>query len=63
MPVAEPMNASPYHPKVKASLTLADKTFLAGSHVGGKLELEARADSGLGLGLIMVELVAIQGQY
>ncbi|EGO24980.1 hypothetical protein SERLADRAFT_438574, partial [Serpula lacrymans var. lacrymans S7.9] len=58
----EPMNASPYHSKVKVSLILSDPTFVAGSNVSGKMELECRADmdSGLGIGVIMVELFAIQ---
>jgi hypothetical protein len=57
----EPMNASPHHSKVKVSLTLADPLFVAGEFVSGKMEMECRAERGLGIGVMMVELVAIQG--
>ncbi|KAF9477727.1 hypothetical protein BDN70DRAFT_880830 [Pholiota conissans] len=56
----EPMNSQPHHSKVKVSITLADPTFVAGTHVAGKLEMECRADKGLGIGIMMVELFAIQ---
>ncbi|KAH9948610.1 hypothetical protein B0H21DRAFT_733269 [Amylocystis lapponica] len=46
----EPMNASPYHSKVRVSLRLADPTFVAG----------ALSDKGLGISLIMIELVALE---
>ena len=57
---AEPMNASPSHPKVKVSLAFSERVYVAGGAITGKMELEARADKGLGLGIIMVELVAIE---
>lgn len=57
----EPMNASPYHSKVKVSLSFSDSLYIAGSHVTGKMELECRADKGLSLGIIKVELSGIQG--
>ena len=57
----EPMNATPHHSKVKVSVTLSDSFYIAGHAVTGKMELESRADKGLGLGIIMVELVAIEG--
>jgi hypothetical protein len=57
----EPMNATPHHSKVKISVTLSDPFYIAGDAVTGKIELESRADKGLGLGIIMVELVAIEG--
>ncbi|CCM04221.1 uncharacterized protein FIBRA_06388 [Fibroporia radiculosa] len=56
----EPMNASPHHAKVKVSLTLSDSMFLAGRSVTGKMEMECKADKGLGIGVIMVELVAVE---
>ncbi|KAI0261138.1 hypothetical protein BC834DRAFT_1044154 [Gloeopeniophorella convolvens] len=56
----EPMNATPHHSKVRVSVTLSDASCVAGEPVTGKLELESRADSGLGLGVIYVELVAIE---
>ncbi|PPQ83980.1 hypothetical protein CVT25_000526 [Psilocybe cyanescens] len=57
----EPMNSSPHHSKVKVTITLADPTFVAGTHVSGKLEMECRADKGLGIGIMMIELFAVQG--
>ena len=59
----EPMNATPHHSKVKVSLSFADTTFVAGTHVSGKMEMECRADKGLGIGVMMVELFAVQGIY
>lgn len=59
--IPEPMNSQPHHSKVKVSMTLVDPTFAAGMHVGGRLEMECRADKGLGIGIMMVELFAIQG--
>jgi hypothetical protein len=55
------MNATPHHSKVKVSVTLSDPFYIAGDAVTGKVELESRAGKGLGLGIIMVELVAIEG--
>jgi len=59
--IPEPMNSSPHHSKVKVSITLSDPIFIAGAHVSGKLEMECRADKGLGIGIMMVELFAVQG--
>ncbi|EIW84282.1 hypothetical protein CONPUDRAFT_142629 [Coniophora puteana RWD-64-598 SS2] len=61
----EPMNASPHHSKVKVSLTLSDPVFIGGGNVAGKMEMECRADGevGLGLGVMMIELFAIQGSH
>jgi len=56
----EPMNAMPFHPKVKVSLTLSDPTFVAGNVISGKMEMECKADAGLGIGIMMVELFATQ---
>ncbi|KAF8149049.1 hypothetical protein B0H34DRAFT_734649 [Crassisporium funariophilum] len=56
----EPMNSSPHHSKVKITTTFADPTFVAGTYVSGKLDMECRADRGLGIGIMMVELFAIQ---
>ncbi|KAI9001466.1 hypothetical protein BD414DRAFT_533215 [Trametes punicea] len=56
----EPMNASPYHSKVRVSLKFADTQFAAGGAVTGKMELECKAEKGLGIGVIMVELYAIE---
>ena len=56
------MNATPYHSKVRISVTLSDKFYIAGDAITGKMELESRADAGLGIGIIVVELVAIEGR-
>ncbi|KAL6307465.1 hypothetical protein BKA93DRAFT_727408 [Sparassis latifolia] len=56
----DPMNASPYHPKVRVSLKLAEPLFVAGSTITGKMEVECKADKGLGIGVIMAELFAIE---
>lgn len=58
-----PMNAITHHSKVKVSVTVPDPTFVAGKYVSGKVEMECRADKGLGIGVIMVELFGIQGAY
>jgi len=55
------MNASPYHPKVKVTCKLSDPRYVAGDFVAGKMEVECKTDKGLGLGVIMVELTAIEG--
>jgi hypothetical protein len=55
------MNATPHHSKIKVSVTLSDPFYIAGDAITGKVELESRADKGLGLGIIMVELIAIEG--
>ncbi|KAI0706423.1 hypothetical protein C8Q76DRAFT_818795 [Earliella scabrosa] len=56
----EPMNASPYHSKVRVTLKFADTQFAAGGMVAGKMELECKAEKGLGISVIMVELYAIE---
>ena len=55
------MNSSSSHPKVKLSLSLSDPVYVAGTSVSGKLQMECKAESGLGIGTMMVELFAIQG--
>lgn len=57
----ESMNATPVHAKTRVTLAFSDPLFVAGQHVTGKMELECRADKGLGIGLIKAELFAIQG--
>ena len=56
------MNASPYHSKVRVTLKFADTQFAAGGMVAGKMELECKAEKGLGISVIMVELYAIEGE-
>ncbi|KAL5525827.1 hypothetical protein ACEPAG_7164 [Sanghuangporus baumii] len=57
---SEPINATHAHSKAKVSLFFADALFVAGEHVSGKMELECKAERGLGIGDIKVELFAIQ---
>lgn len=59
----EPMNASPHHPKVRVTCTLSDPLYVAGGFIAGKMEVECRTDKGLGLGVIMAELSAVEGLY
>lgn len=58
------MNASSHHPKIKLSITPGEALFVAGTYVTGKLEMECRAEGerGLGIGVVMIELFAIQGE-
>ncbi len=56
------MNASPYHSKVKVTLKFADTQFAAGDMVTGKMELECKAEKGLGISVIMAELYAVEGE-
>ncbi|KAG7444696.1 uncharacterized protein BT62DRAFT_933744 [Guyanagaster necrorhizus] len=50
------MNSSPTHPKVKISMDFSDPLFVGGTHVCGQLAMECRADKGLGISGMMVEL-------
>lgn len=59
----EPMNATSHHSKVKVALTLGSPLCVAGEYVAGKMEVECRADKGLGVNLLMVELFAVQGMH
>lgn len=43
-------------------MTLAHSVYVAGKFVTGKMEVECRADKGLGISIIMVELFAVQGE-
>ncbi|KAF8637756.1 hypothetical protein AX17_002598 [Amanita inopinata Kibby_2008] len=56
----EPMNVVTHHSKVKVSITLPDPTFVTGRYMSGKMEMECRADKGLGIGVVMIELFGIQ---
>ncbi|GJJ08717.1 hypothetical protein Clacol_002936 [Clathrus columnatus] len=55
------MNATTSHPKVKATITLSAPLFVAGQDITGKVELDCKAEREVGIGLIMVELLAMQG--
>ena len=57
----DPMNAVSRHAKVKVSLKFADRQFVSGEHVAGKMELECKTDNNLAIGIIMVELLASEG--
>ncbi|KAH7106604.1 hypothetical protein BKA62DRAFT_687630 [Auriculariales sp. MPI-PUGE-AT-0066] len=56
----EPMNASQHHSKVKVTIELGARTFVAGQDITGRVSLETRADHGLGLSVIQIELIAVQ---
>lgn len=56
----EPMNATTSHSKLRVSVTLPNDSVVAGGHVTGKMEVECKSDK-LGIGIIMVELLALQG--
>ncbi|KAJ4479137.1 hypothetical protein J3R30DRAFT_2722861 [Lentinula aciculospora] len=56
----EPMNATTHHPKVIVSLTLGEPYFVAGDYISGKMEMDCKADKGLGIGVILIELFATQ---
>ena len=58
----EPINATFHHSKAKVTLSFSDPIFVAGDNVSGKMELECKADRGLGIADIKVELFAIQGE-
>lgn len=55
------MNSSPTHPKVKISMDFSDPLFVGGTHVCGQLAMECRADKGLGISGMMVELFGTEG--
>lgn len=59
----EPMNASPNHSKVRVSVKFADSVVVAGGTVSGKIEMECKTDKGLGIGIVMAELFAIEGLW
>ncbi|KZW03645.1 hypothetical protein EXIGLDRAFT_758985 [Exidia glandulosa HHB12029] len=56
----EPMNASQHHSKVKVTVETAQTVFVAGEDVKGVVHVETRADTGLGISVIQVELIAVQ---
>ncbi|KAG8678310.1 hypothetical protein FRC09_019943, partial [Ceratobasidium sp. 395] len=65
MPSQEPnrqelMNAGPHHAKLRVTAHMTAPVHVAGTDVTGKIDVECRAEKGLGLGTIMVELMAIQ---
>ncbi|CAE6411638.1 unnamed protein product, partial [Rhizoctonia solani] len=65
MPAAKPgrqevMNAGPHHAKIKVTAHVTSAVYVAGSEISGKIDVECRAEKGLGLGTIMVELMAFQ---
>lgn len=58
--VPEPMNATTNHSKLRVYVTLPTESAVAGRHVTGKMEVECKSDQ-LGIGIILVELLALQG--
>jgi len=57
----EPMNATETHSKVRVTTSVSAPVFVAGGEITGKMELECKADHGLGINTMMVELIATQG--
>jgi hypothetical protein len=55
------MNAGPHHAKLRVTAHVPSSVYVAGSDIAGKIDVECRAEKGLGLGTIMVELMAFQG--
>ena len=56
------MNATSQHAKVRATVRLGEQTFVSGDVVAGKMEVECKVDKGLAIGVIMVELLAFEGE-
>lgn len=57
------MNAITSHSKVKTTITLSGPLFVAGQDITGKVELDCKAEREVGIGLIIVELLGVQGIY
>ena len=57
----ESMNVIASHAKLRTTLRFADSLFVAGDAVSGKMEVECKADRGLALGIIMVEIFGVEG--
>lgn len=57
------MNTTSHHAKMRTSLRFAEDTFVSGGVVAGKMEVESKADKALGIGIIMVELLATEGTF
>lgn len=60
---AHKMNESEHHPKLKVQATLGAPVFVAGGDVYGKVEIESRADTELGLRSLFVELIAVERTF
>jgi hypothetical protein len=58
---AEAMNATTHHAKLGVGVRLADAFAVAGGAIAGRMEMECRADKGLGLSVLQVELFAVEG--
>ena len=54
------MNESEHHPKLGVKLYLGAPVFVAGEDIFGKVEIEGKADSELGLRSIFIEVTAIE---
>ena len=59
----EAMNVVSNHPKLRATLRFAETLFVAGTAIAGKLEVECKADKGLAMGAVYVELFGIEGMF
>lgn len=59
--IVEPMNVTSSHPKLRVTLRFADSQFISGDVVSGKMEVECKAERGLAVSVIQVELFGIEG--
>lgn len=57
------MNESEHHPKLKVQAILGAPVFIAGRDVYGKVEIESRADTDLGLRSLYVQLTATERMF
>lgn len=55
------MNVVSNHPKLRTTLRFSDSLFVAGDVVSGKMEVECKAEKGLAMGIIKVELFGVEG--
>ena len=61
-PTLEPMNVTSNHSKLRTTLRFADIQFIAGDVVSGKMEMECKAEKGLAVGVVKVELFGVEGE-
>lgn len=59
----EPMNTVQNHSKLRVSVALSAPLFVAGEDITGKMEMECKTDKGLGISVMMVDLIATQGPF
>ena len=62
-PLVESMNVTSSHPKLRTTLRFAEPLYVAGDAVSGKMEVECKAEKGLAMGVIKVELFGVEGRF